>query len=360
MENINRRSFLEGVASLGLGASAVALLSGIPGQAFAAETDKENDAAAEDKPEAKKASATGELPSDIAALPVEFAKPWVVISESDKDRLEGPIFSEDGMLYVCHRMTGEDGMKTSEVLKISEDGAMEVFCSQDDCEFNGLAFDSDGRLCIADMKGHIWVADESGEIVGELPCECEDAKILPNDLALGATGDLYVPNFGGNAMNAAGGVYRITKESDYQEILPFQLELRTPNGIAFSPDGSAVWVAETCMNRILKFGVAEDGSVKTGFLDACLVYQGQGTAGPDSMRIDKDGNIYQAYYPGGRALIFSASGIPVKNVLVEGRDKGEGIFTASLAISPKENKGYLLSCGVGGARILTFESLASA
>lgn len=357
MDSMNRRSFLEGVATLGLGAGAATFLGGIPGQAFADE----------DKPEADQVSDTqenaptpGQLPSDIAALPFEYAKPWVTVSESDKDRLEGPIFSEDGMLYVCHRATAEDGAKNSEVLKISEDGTIDVFCSKNDCEFNGLAFDAQGRLCIADMTGHIWVADESGEIVDELPCECEGVKILPNDLALGATGDLYVPNFGGNAFSVAGGVYRITKESNYQVIVPFQLELRTPNGLAFSPDGTALWVAETCMNRILKFGVAEDGTVKTGFLDACVVYQGQGTAGPDSMRIDKEGNIYQAYYPGGRALVFTPAGLPVKNVLVEGREKGEGIFTASLAISSKENKGYLLSCGVGGARILTFESLASA
>ena len=94
-------------------------------------------------------------------------------------------------------------------------------------------------------------------------------------------------------------------------------------------------------------------------MDVSVVYQGQGSAGPDSTRVDEKGNVYQAYYPGGRALVLNASGVPVANILVENREIGDALFTASIALRPNETKGYLLSCGARGANIMEFESLAA-
>ena len=78
------------------------------------------------------------------------------------------------------------------------------------------------------------------------------------------------------------------------------------------------------------------------------------------MRVDEKDNVYQAYYPGGGgALVLNASGVPIANILVENREIGDALFTASIALRPNETKGYLLSCGARGANIMEFESLAT-
>ena len=62
---------------------------------------------------------------------------------------------------------------------------------------------------------------------------------------------------------------------------------------------------------------------------------------------------------GGGALVLNASGVPIANILVENREIGDALFTASIALRPNETKGYLLSGGARGANIMEFESLAT-
>ena len=302
------------------------------------------------------------LPPDIAALPAITAKKWATIAEEPGHSIEGLVFDAEGTLYCTHRYSvgeGDQKVTVSEVLTFSADGEPSVFATKEGAAFNGLAFDVEGALFIADMTGHIWRYDAATEEYAELPSMFDGVQIMPNDIVFGPTGDLYVADFSGNALNPAGGVYRLTAADGFQTVEPFQTGMRTCNGIAFSPDGTQLWVAETSMNRIVRIGVAEDGTAKKGFLDACIIYQGQSAAGPDSTRVDANGNVYQAYMPDGRALVLNAKGIPVANVLVEDRDTGATMMTTCPGIDPSEPKGYLAGYGAGGSFIFTFDALAA-
>jgi hypothetical protein len=77
------------------------------------------------------------------------------------------------------------------------------------------------------------------------------------------------------------------------------------------------------------------------------------------MRIDVNGNVYQAYMPAGRAVVFDANGIPICNVLLENRDEGITMMSTCPAINPVEPLGYLAAYGADGSYIFTFEALAS-
>lgn len=130
----------------------------------------------------------------------------------------------------------------------------------------------------------------------------------------------------------------------------------------YAPRGREVWRyggRHCCpaLNRILKIKVA-DGVAGTGFLDMCVAYQGQGVHGPDSSRLDADGNFYQAFYPAGRAVVFNRDMLPVANVVPFDRANGEGWKTSSLAISPTAAEGYLISGGARGMWVLKFPTLA--
>jgi gluconolactonase len=99
------------------------------------------------------------------------------------------------------------------------------------------------------------------------------------------------------------GVYRITAGGKLQLLIQ---DLHYPNGIAFSPDEGTLYVANSRPEKIWwAYEVAKDGSVRNGrlFLDGANL---PGDGVPDSMKVDKIGNLYMAG-PGG-VLIVSPRG----------------------------------------------------
>lgn len=359
--NVTRRETLK-VASL---AAAVAVAGGA--LASTARADEINVEAAGVQPDvaALAAEAAFALPSDVAALPTIVAEQFAEVAPgSDTDALEGIVCSADGTVYVCHRfresVDGEE-VTSSEICTIDVEGTVERFVYKANASFNGIAIHEDGRFFVADMAGHIWVypAEGGAEPLEELPLSGSETPILPNDLIFDVnTGDLYFVNFDSSLQNPTGGVYRLTAASEYQELNEVLGGLVTPNGITFDLGCGSLYVSETGLNRILKVKVA-DGVAGTGFLDVCVVYQGQSVHGPDSSRLDADGNFYQAFYPAGRAVVFNKDMVPVANVVPFDRAGGEGWKTSSLAISPTEAAGYLISGGSRGMWVLKFPTLAA-
>ncbi len=351
--NVTRR------AALAAGVGALAMAPGTAARASLATTAVGDESA-------RSMSAEGTLdvnplPSDLAGLPQIEATLWATVSSENGHSLEGLVFDAAGRLYCCHRFSRErDGEKvtTSEVLMFDDDGASSVCASREGAAFNGIAFGPDGRAFLADMTGHILALDLASGEFAELPSSCDGHQIMPNDVVLGPNDDLYIADFSGNAFAADGGVYRLHAADSYQTIELVQGGLRTCNGIAFTPDRSHLWVAETSMNRVVRIAIdPQTGDAKTGFLDACVVYQGQGTAGPDSMRVDASGNVYQAFMPDGRAVVFNAKGIPIANVLPVDRSEGTAMMSTCPGLSPLEPRGYLAAYGKGGAYMYSFAAL---
>jgi sugar lactone lactonase YvrE len=62
-----------------------------------------------------------------------------------------------------------------------------------------------------------------------------------------------------------------------------------PNGLAFSPDESLLYIADTEMNHIRVFDVNWDGKTTNGRIFAEIT--GEPLA-PDGMKVDAEGNVY--------------------------------------------------------------------
>ena len=349
-------------ATMGLG-----LVSAIGSGANAALGETPQDGASADASALAQTAALA-LPSDVASLPTIVAQPFAEIAPgSSTDALEGLVFDREGSMYVCHRfretVSGEE-VTSSEICKIDDEGDVERFVYKANASFNGIAIHEDGRFFVADMSGHIWLypadAGEDTEPIDELPLDGVGAsgKILPNDLVFDAnTGDLYFVDFNASMSNPVGGVYRASAESDYREINEVIGGLVTPNGITFDLGCTSLYVSETGLNRVIKVSL-KDGVANPGFLGCCVVYQGQGVHGPDSSRLDADGNFYQAFYPAGRALVFNADMVAIANVVPFDRDSRQGWKTSSLALHPTRPEGYLISGGERGMWVLKFDALA--
>ncbi|MEM6628869.1 MAG: SMP-30/gluconolactonase/LRE family protein [Bacteroidota bacterium] len=137
----------------------------------------------------------------------------------------------------------------------------------------------------------------------------------PNDAALKSNGDIYFtdPPYGleKNVNDPAKeidfqGVYRVSPEG---MVTLLTTELSRPNGIAFSPDESTLYVANSDPEKAIwmAYDVAEDGTLQNGqvFFDA-TAWVGKEKGLPDGLKVDIQGNIF-ATGPGG-VWVFTPEG----------------------------------------------------
>lgn len=222
---------------------------------------------------------------------------------------EGPLFV-DGNLYYVAWTTGSlsrwDG-KTTTVLN-----------SQPGCSHNGLALtkqktfllactDEHGAILELDMTGkqlHRWDADDQGRpFAGGI-----------NDIVVTEAGGAYATVFGPyqDIPTAVAGriVYRAPGSEKWVEVAN---DLNYANGIGVSPDQKMLYVSETVGNCILKFSIEADGSLshRANFALLNLLVPNKNTSwwlGPDSMKLDGQGNLYVAQWFGGKILKIAPDG----------------------------------------------------
>ncbi len=132
----------------------------------------------------------------------------------------------------------------------------------------------------------------------------------PNDLAIATNGDVYFtdPPYGlaGEEFREIPfhGVYRVTPQGVVSLITR---DLDRPNGVALSPDGKILYVAQSHGPApiIMAYPLKADGSVEGGkvFFN-CKDLKGPGS--PDGIKVDAKGNVFSTG-PGG-CLIFNPAG----------------------------------------------------
>jgi sugar lactone lactonase YvrE len=210
-----------------------------------------------------------------------------------------------------------------EVMAVTEQGQSEVMFRLDDSP-SGLGWRPDGSLLVVSMHHQqllVWrggvlarVADLSTHAGG--PC---------NDMVVDAQGRAYVGNFGFDLyakeearatcllrVDLDGSVHRVAEDMWF------------PNGMAITPDGQTLMVAETFRNRLTAFTIAPDGSLKNRQVFAELpgVF-------PDGLCLDAEGAVWVA----------DARGHAVLRV-----KEGQGVVDR---VSTGEHQSY--ACSLGGA-----------
>jgi len=121
----------------------------------------------------------------------------------------------------------------------------------------------------------------------------------PNDLAYKSDGSLYFtdPPYGLPSPDAqeldVNGVYRLDPDGTLTRLAVQP----GPNGIAFSPDESRLYVADSSANLWMAYDVVADGTLSEGkvLLDASGMDE---NGAPDGLKVDEDGNLW-ATGPGG-------------------------------------------------------------
>ena len=166
---------------------------------------------------------------------------------------------------------------------------------------NGLTLDGDGHLLACEHSGRQISRAPYGEPETTLIDRFDGKKLnSPNDVVVHSSGAIYFtdPTYGIRDSRAAGltveqelphqGLYRLDRDGT---LTLLDTSFRQPNGLAFSPDESMLYVGDSHELIVRRFRVLPDGTLaeSTLFVDM----RGHERAGPpDGMKVDEDGRLW--------------------------------------------------------------------
>jgi len=227
--------------------------------------------------------------------------------------VEGPLWHSEGFLIFSD-------IPANRIYKIDENGKPEVFMEKSgysgtdspvgEIGTNGLAYDQEGRLLLCQHGNRQVVRIEKDGSQTVLASTYQGKKLnSPNDIVCREDGTIYFtdPSWGLEKNSnkpqreiSFNGVYRYAKG----ELYVVDSTLAKPNGIALSPDGNTLYVADIS-KKWFSYTLNKDGSVKSKklFFDASAIH---GKGHMDGMKVDVKGNVY-ATGPDG-VMIFSPKG----------------------------------------------------
>jgi gluconolactonase len=236
---------------------------------------------------------------------------------------EGPIACADGSVLLVE-------VKGGRLTRVQPDGT-KVTVATTGGSPNGAAYGPDGRVYVCNSGGFTWIPVGPLWVTGFQPPDYEGGSIQRVDVATGAVETLYtgfatsdpvtkqpvtLPLKGPDDLvfDAQGGlwftdwgksrprdrdvtgVYYVP--ADGSQVREAIFPLNAPNGIALSPDGKRLYVAETYARRVLYWNLSGAGLVAPNprTLDGSYLLTaaipGQGIL--DSMKVDAEGNVWAA------------------------------------------------------------------
>jgi len=211
-----------------------------------------------------------------------------------------------------------------------------------------------------DRAGALWACFYSSarlvqlDLQGELQRVFRDALGIrfkgPNDLVHTPEGGLFFTDSGNFqddwvSGRPAGSIYYLGVEGDMNSAAD---DIAYPNGIALSPDGLLLYVAEHRRNRILVFDIVNQGILANRRVFAELDFDCQLDSdrayelGPDGICLDDQGRLWVAHYGGGKLIGLNQQGeIHLLAPLLKGR------CPTNLAWHPREKALYITEAESG-------------
>ena len=244
---------------------------------------------------------------------------------------EGPLYDQGNLYYV------EWG---SSELSMWDGEAVATIHQLDGCGHNGLALTAQDTFLVACFfSSDVLELDRDGNELRRWNADSDgNSFISPNDFSMDADGGIYMTVFGPwdpKPRSIVGTVVYLAPGSD--EWVEVADDLNFPNGLALTPDGGTLYVAETAGNRIVRFAVEADGTlgarenfVFLNLLDGAKVEDMW--IGPDGIKVDAAGNLYITQYPGGKMYKVDKDG----NLLHVFTFSGDGVTNVTFGASEEE------------------------
>ncbi|MEP7361885.1 MAG: SMP-30/gluconolactonase/LRE family protein [Acidobacteriota bacterium] len=220
--------------------------------------------------------------------------------ESGFPGAEGPVWSRQGYLLFSDFETNtihryEPGKKVG-VFRSNSNGA------------NGNTFDRKGRLYTCEYRSRrVTRTSKSGKI--EVLAEAWEGKRFnaPNDIIVRRDGNVYFTDPLFTPLEKRDldfyGVYRMTPKGKLELVAK---PTGRPNGIAVSPDGTVLYVANSDERNIRAYDLDKNGTASN---ERVLIPKLP--SGPDGMKVDAKGNLFIT----GRAIsVYSPQGVMLGSI----------------------------------------------
>lgn len=238
---------------------------------------------------------------------------------------EGPMWREGRLWF--------SDLRDNKVFAVDRSGKLELLIER----AGGLdPFPTDSWLgsnaMVTDKDGSVLLVQHGGRKIVRLDAQLEPSTLLdryqgkklnsPNDLAFAPDGSLWFtdPPFGLTGMDkdpakelSFNAVYRYAGGKLEAKIK----DLPQPNGLAFSPDGKTLYVANFGPERFVNaYDVGTDGSI--GDARVLIKYgpDERRRGGPDGLKVDSVGNVWTTG-PGGIRIVTSKGKVLGQLVLPE-------------------------------------------
>lgn len=247
--------------------------------------------------------------------------------------IEGPAVAKDGTLYVVNyqkqgtigRVSGKE--QASQFIELPKDSVG-----------NGIRFDNEGNMYIADYVNHNILMVHANNLVGSSKKSVEvyaHSPLMnqPNDIAINDDGIIFASD--PNWATGEGNIWRISKDS---QVTLLESGMGTTNGIEVSKDNKFLYVNESVQRNVWQYQLDKDGNLSNKKL--LIKFADHGL---DGMRTDPQGNVYIARYGKGVIAVVSPQGELLREVKLKGR------FPTNVAFGGENGKQVFVTMQKRGA-----------
>ncbi len=196
---------------------------------------------------------------------------------------EGPVWSKDGFLIVSD-------IYNSRIMKLTGPNRAEIYRNYTNAA-NGNSMDKQGRLYSCERDGRRVSRMEPGGSITVIASEWQGKRLnSPNDVVVRSDGHVYFTDPASASVLEPqelgfNGVYHVTPDG----AISLVSKLPRPNGVALSPDGRTLYVADSQDRKIMAYDLDANGDASGE-----RVFLSDLDGGPDGLRVAQNGNLYIA------------------------------------------------------------------
>ena len=223
---------------------------------------------------------------------ISTSEPVRILGEGyggDGGPAEGPVWWKEGG-YLLFSDIGNNRR-----MKFTPGQGITVF-KQGTEHANGLTRDLQGRLVACEGDTRRVVRIDADGAVTVIANSFQGKRIgRPNDVIVKSDGSIYFTDPAGGATGdpwevPGPGVYRVSADLGSTSLISDSF--LTPNGLAFSPDETVLYINDTRRRHVRAFDLLPNGQLAKQTDRVFVDLNGPESGVPDGMKVDTAGNVY--------------------------------------------------------------------